>query len=145
MSRKLLSLTALGAASLMALTACSGGTASSSQSSTSAAASSSSSAPSSITIESDQGNVEVKLPVQRVASLDNRTFEVLEQWNVPLVAAPKKLIPSTVKAYNTDSVADIGMHRDPNLEALAASNPGLPNLTLSPTRPDSIVIEFHSI
>ena len=143
MSRKLLSLTALGAASLMALTACSGGTASSSQSSTSAAASSSSSAPSSITIESDQGNVEIKLPVQRVASLDNRTFEVLEQWNVPLVAAPKKLIPSTVKAYNTDSVADIGMHRDPNLEALAASNPDLIISGQRFTRFDSQIAEMN--
>lgn len=143
MSRKLLSLTALGAASLMALTACSGGTASSSQSSTSAAASSSSSAPSSITIESDQGNVEIKLPVQRAASLDNRTFEVLAQWNVPLVAAPKKLIPSTVTAYNTDSVADIGMHRDPNLEALAASNPDLIISGQRFTRFDSQIAEMN--
>ena len=61
----------------------------------------------------------------RAASLDNRTFEVLAQWDVPLVAAPKKLIPSTVTAYNGEDIADVGMHSDPNLEALVAAEPDL--------------------
>ena len=42
-----------------------------------------------------------------------------------LVAAPKKLIPTTVTAFNGEDVADVGMHRDPNLEALVAAEPDL--------------------
>ena len=44
---------------------------------------------------------------------------------MPLVAAPKKLIPTTVTAFNGEDVADVGMHRDPNLEALVAAEPDL--------------------
>lgn len=50
---------------------------------------------------------------------------MLQQWDVPLVAAPKKLLPSTVTAFRGDEVADVGMHRDPNLEALVAAEPDL--------------------
>ena len=42
-----------------------------------------------------------------------------------LVAAPKKLIPTTVTAFNGEDVADVGIHRDPNLEALVAAEPDL--------------------
>ncbi|MFQ7930579.1 MAG: siderophore ABC transporter substrate-binding protein, partial [Pauljensenia sp.] len=55
----------------------------------------------------------------------NRTFEVLQQWDVELVAAPKKLIPSTITAFNGEGIADVGMHREPNLEALVAAEPDL--------------------
>lgn len=80
---------------------------------------------SSVTIEDNRGSVDVALPVQRAASADNRTFEVLAQWDVPLVAAPKGLIPSTVTAYNGDDVADMGNHRDPDLVALTGAQPDL--------------------
>ena len=78
-----------------------------------------------MTIDANDGAVEINLPVTRAASLDNRTFEVLQQWDVELVAAPKKLIPSTITAFNGEGVADVGMHREPNLEALVAAEPDL--------------------
>lgn len=80
---------------------------------------------STVTIEDNRGTVDVTLPVQRAASADNRTFEVLAQWGVPLVAVPKSLMPSTVTAYNGDDVADLKDHREPDLEALVAANPDL--------------------
>ena len=123
MSRTTTSLAAIAAIAALGLAACSSGATSSSQSTTSSA--SEASQASSVSIEANDGTVDIKLPVTRAASLDNRTFEVLAQWNVPLVAAPKKLIPSTITAYNGDDIADVGMHRDPNLEALVAAEPDL--------------------
>ena len=123
MSRTTTSLAAIAAIAALGLAACSSGATSSSQSTTSSA--SEATQASSVSIEANDGTVDIKLPVTRAASLDNRTFEVLAQWNVPLVAAPKKLIPSTITAYNGDDIADVGMHRDPNLEALVAANPDL--------------------
>ena len=126
MSRTTTSLAALAAIAALGLAACTQGAAPTSSQSTNASTDNASATQaSSVTIDANDGPVDIKLPVTRAASLDNRTFEVLQQWNVPLVAAPKKLIPTTVTAFNGEEVADVGMHRDPNLEALVASNPDL--------------------
>ncbi|MDO4901731.1 siderophore ABC transporter substrate-binding protein [Actinomyces sp.] len=138
MSRKLPALLALSAAVSLVLAGCSGAADSASTATASAApasgdaavtADSSATTPatraSSVTIEDNHGSVEIALPVQRAAATDNRTFEVLAQWGVPLVAAPKRIMPSTVTAYNGDDVADLGNHREPDLEALVAAAPDL--------------------
>ena len=126
MSRTTTSLAALAAIAALGLAACTQGAAPTSSQSTNASTDNASATQaSSVTIDANDGPVDIKLPVTRAASLDNRTFEVLQQWNVPLVAAPKKLIPTTVTAFNGEEVADVGMHRDPNLEALVAANPDL--------------------
>jgi len=127
MSRTTTSLAAIAAIAALGLAACSSGATSSSQSTTSSAPPGPPPPPPPLSrqTQANDGTVDIKLPVTRAASLDNRTFEVLAQWNVPLVAAPKKLIPSTITAYNGDDIADVGMHRDPNLEALVAAEPDL--------------------
>ena len=126
MSRTTTSLAALAAVAALGLAACSSGAApTSSQSPAASSETMQATQPSSVTVEANDGTVEIKLPVTRAASLDNRTFEVLQQWDVPLVAAPKKLIPTTVTAFNGEDVADVGIHRDPNLEALVAAEPDL--------------------
>ena len=125
MSRTTTSLAALAAVAALGLAACSSGAApTSSQSPAASSETMQATQPSSVTVEANDGPVEIKLPVTRAASLDNRTFEVLQQWDVPL-AAPKKLIPTTITAFNGEDVADVGMHRDPNLEALVAAEPDL--------------------
>ena len=124
MSRTTTSLAAIAAIAALGLAACTSGT-TSSQSSASSSSTTQATQASSVTIDANDGPVDIKLPVTRAASLDNRTFEVLEQWGVPLVAVPKQQIPSTVTAYNGDDIADVGMHRDPNLEALVAAEPDL--------------------
>ena len=124
MSRTTTSLAAIAAIAALGLAACSSG-ATTSQSSAASSETTQATQASSVSIDANDGTVEIKLPVTRAASLDNRTFEVLAQWDVPLVAAPKKLIPSTITAYNGDDIADVGMHRDPNLEALVAAEPDL--------------------
>ena len=80
---------------------------------------------STVTIEDNRGTVDITLPVQRAASADNRTFEVLAQWEVPLVAVPKGLVPSTVTAYSGDDVVDLKDHKEPDLEKLVAASPDL--------------------
>ena len=80
---------------------------------------------STVTIEDNRGTVDITLPVQRAASADNRTFEVLAQWEVPLVAVPKGLVPSTVTAYSGDDVVNLKDHKEPDLEKLVAANPDL--------------------
>lgn len=124
MSRTTTSLAAIAAIAALGLAACSSG-ATTSQSSAASSETTQATQASSVSIDANDGTVEIKLPVTRAASLDNRTFEVLAQWDVPLVAAPKQLIPSTVTAYNGEDIADVGMHRDPNLEALVAAEPDL--------------------
>ncbi|HBC8576811.1 TPA: ABC transporter substrate-binding protein, partial [Corynebacterium striatum] len=49
----------------------------------------------------------------------------LADWDVKIAAAPLKLVPSTVRdVYNKDTVAaDLGSHREPDLEALVAAEP----------------------
>ena len=122
-SRTTTSLAAIAAVAALGLAACSSGTTTSP--SQSSASSSETTQASSVTVEANDGTVEIKLPVTRAASLDNCTFELLAQWDVPLVAVPKKLIPSTITAFNGEDIADVGMHRDPNLEALVAAEPDL--------------------
>ncbi|WP_018118556.1 siderophore ABC transporter substrate-binding protein [Corynebacterium mastitidis] len=77
-----------------------------------------------VTVEDNHGTKEIATPVAKVAATDNRSFEILSAWGVDLVAAPKPLIPFTVKDYVEDaSIADLGTHREPDLEALAAARP----------------------
>lgn len=89
-------------------------------------AASASQAASTVTIDDNHGKVDVAVPVQKVVSTDNRTFQVLDQWGVDLVAAPIPLIPETVPNYkNNADIVDIGTHREPDLEALTAADPDL--------------------
>ncbi|QPK81201.1 ABC transporter substrate-binding protein [Schaalia sp. ZJ405] len=129
MNRKMTTVAALAATACIALTACGSGAHSADDQSTNAQSDAQMqsggnhdmSGP--ITVETNSGEVTVNRPVQRIAALDNRTFEVLEKWGISLVAAPKRLVPSTVTAFSGDDVADIGTHREPNLEALVAAKP----------------------
>lgn len=109
----------------LALTACGAGTTESSNESPSSSSSASQTAGT-VTVTDNYGEHTVTVPPQKVAATDNRTFEVLEEWGVSLVAAPVPLIPDTVETYKNDSsITDIGNHREPNLELLAAEEPDL--------------------
>ena len=78
MSRTTTSLAALAAVAALGLAACSPGAApTSSQSPAASSETMQATQPSSVTVEANDGTVEIKLPVTRAASLDNRTFEVL--------------------------------------------------------------------
>lgn len=72
-----------------------------------------------------RGTVTVPVNPQRVISLDNRTYDTLSQWGVELIAAPKGVMPADSPYVLDDSVQDIGNHREPNLEIIAAADPDL--------------------
>lgn len=79
-----------------------------------------------ISVEDNHGTQTVPVKPTAVASTDNRTFEVLNNWGIDLVAAPKQLVPRTVGDYkNNEDIADLGTHREPNLESLVAAQPDL--------------------
>lgn len=71
------------------------------------------------------GPVLVPKNPKNVVALDNRTFETLSDWGIELAAAPKPIMPSDISYTTDDSVLDIGNHREPNLEIIAAVDPDL--------------------
>ncbi|RSZ61208.1 iron ABC transporter substrate-binding protein [Corynebacterium hylobatis] len=121
MARFRTSLIAAVAAAGLFLTACSdSGTTAADTDSTAAAEATT------ITIEDNHGTKEIAQPIGNVAATDNRAFELLDRWDVDLVAAPVSLVPFTVTSYKEDeNIVDLGTHREPNLEALTAAQPEL--------------------
>lgn len=81
--------------------------------------------PLTVEITDVHGTVVVPVNPKNVVALDNRTFETLSDWGIKLAAAPKGVMPADSPYINDDSVLDIGNHREPNLEILAAANPDL--------------------
>lgn len=77
------------------------------------------------TVEITDAHGTVKVPVQpkKVVALDNRTFETLAAWDVELVAAPVGLLPAESPYAKDKEIVDVGMHFEPNLEAIAGVNP----------------------
>ncbi len=84
-----------------------------------------SAAESTVEITDSHGTVTVPVNPEVVVSLDNRTFETLDNWGITLAAAPKGLIPDGISYADDDSVQDIGTHNDPDLEVIAAVDPDL--------------------
>lgn len=71
------------------------------------------------------GTVEVPVNPKTVVALDNRTFETLSDWGIEVAAAPKAVMPTDSPYVADEGVQDIGDHKEPNLEILAAANPDL--------------------
>ncbi|MBF4552807.1 siderophore ABC transporter substrate-binding protein [Corynebacterium suicordis] len=79
-----------------------------------------------VEVEDNHGVVEVPQDPKAVASTDNRSFEILRDWGVDLVAAPLPLVPRSVPEYRDNKdIKDMGTHREPNLEELVAAQPDL--------------------
>lgn len=81
--------------------------------------------PTTIEITDAHGTVTVPVNPEVVVALDNRTFETLSDWGIELAAAPKAVIPEASPYKTDESVEDIGNHREPNLEIIAAVDPDL--------------------
>lgn len=80
---------------------------------------------STVEITDAHGSVSVAVNPKNVVALDNRTFETLSDWGVELVAVPKDVMPKDSKYVKDQSVQNIGNHREPNLEIIAAADPEL--------------------
>ena len=71
------------------------------------------------------GKVTVPVNPKKVVALDNRTFETLADWGIELAAVPKSVMPADSPYVKDELVEDIGNHREPNLEIIAAVDPEL--------------------
>ena len=79
-----------------------------------------------VEITDAHGTVTVPINPKNVVALDNRTYETLADWEVELAAAPVGLMSGDLAYYVEDeSIQDIGNHREPNLEIIAAVDPEL--------------------
>lgn len=78
-----------------------------------------------IEVEDVHGNLSVPFKPKKVIALDNRTFETLADWDIKLLAVPKAVMPADSPYVLDESVKDIGNHREPNLELMAALDPEL--------------------
>lgn len=78
-----------------------------------------------VEIEDIHGKVMVPKNPEVVVALDNRTFQSLEEWGVKVAAVPKDVMPADSGYVKDESVVNIGNHREPNLELIAASDPDL--------------------
>lgn len=76
-----------------------------------------------VAITDANGTINVPVNPKNVVALDSRTFETLEDWGIELAAVPKGVMPADSDYVNDDAVQDIGNHREPNLELLAAADP----------------------
>ncbi|MEQ6358016.1 siderophore ABC transporter substrate-binding protein [Lysinibacillus sp. M3] len=81
--------------------------------------------PATVEITDAHGTVSVPVNPKNVVALDNRTFETLADWKIELAAVPKDVMPADSPYVSDESVQNIGNHREPNLEIIAAANPEL--------------------
>lgn len=115
-------ITAVVVAAGLALTACGAGDADSAKNS----GSNSAAQGQTMSIEDNHGTQQIPEKPSKIASTDNRTFELLDKWGVDLVAVPKKLVPKSLPNYRDNKdIKDIGSHREPNMENLVAAQPDL--------------------
>ncbi len=80
---------------------------------------------STVTIEANNGPVDVPSPAQSVVALDNRTFKLLDDWGVELSGGAVSLMRADLSYKEDEGILDIGSHREPNLENIVAAEPDL--------------------
>ncbi|ATG50678.1 iron ABC transporter substrate-binding protein [Brachybacterium vulturis] len=78
-----------------------------------------------VEVEDNNGTQTVEIPPASVVATDNRTFETLSDWGVTLTAAARALMPTTNPLKDDESIIDLGLHREPDLEAVVAAEPTL--------------------
>lgn len=79
--------------------------------------------PKTVEITDAHGKIEVPVNPETVVALDNRTFETLAEWDIELAAAPVGLMPAESPYVKEEDIVDVGMHFEPNLEAIAGVDP----------------------
>jgi iron complex transport system substrate-binding protein len=79
----------------------------------------------SVTIEDNNGTHEVPKPPKSVVATDNNSFQTLSDWGIQLTAAARALMPSTIPEKDDDDIVDLGLHIEPDLEAVVEVEPDL--------------------
>lgn len=107
------------AASAIALAGCASSTPDAAESSAAPAATT-------VVVTDNHGEIEVPIAPERVVALDNTSFQTLSDWDITLVAAPKPLMYDLwPNLTGGDEVLDVGLHREPDIEAVIEADPDL--------------------
>ncbi|AKV87593.1 iron ABC transporter substrate-binding protein [Microbacterium sp. CGR1] len=114
---RILTATSVGLVGLLTLAGCASGSDAEPEGTAAAA--------DSVTVEDNSGSHEIATPPASVVALDNRTFQTLSDWGVELSAGAVALMPDTVAYLDDESIVDIGLHSEPDLEAIVAVEPDL--------------------
>lgn len=139
-----LSATGVTLVGLLALSGCATGAEAEPEETTAAA--------SSVTVEDNTGTHEIKTPPTSVVALDNRTFQTLSDWGVELSAGAVALMPETVSYADDADIVDLGLHTEPDLEAIVAVEPDLiisgqrftqHNAAIAELVPDATIIDLE--
>lgn len=80
---------------------------------------------STVTVEDNHGSIEVPVNPERLVALDNTTFQTLSDWGIKVVAAPKPLMYDLWPSLVGVDVLDVGLHREPDIEAIVEADPDL--------------------
>ncbi|MFB7845225.1 siderophore ABC transporter substrate-binding protein [Microbacterium sp. NPDC056052] len=113
---RILTATALGLAAVVALAGCASGP---------AATPTESARARTVTVEDNNGEHTISTPPASVVATDNRTFQTLADWGIPVKAAAVSLMPETVSYVKDKSIIDLGTHMEPDLESVVAVAPDL--------------------
>lgn len=70
-----------------------------------------------------KGSQKIPKNAKSIVVLDSRAFKTLADWGIKPAVAPKPVMPKTNPIVSDKAVTDIGNHKEPNLELIAASNP----------------------
>lgn len=139
-----LTATSLGLAGLLVLAGCASGASAEPEKTEPAAAS--------VTVEDNTGTHEIATPPASVVALDNRTFQTLADWGVDVSAAAVALMPETVSYVKDADIVDVGLHSEPDLEAIVAVEPDLVisgqrftqhNAAIAELVPDATIIDLE--
>ena len=141
---RILTATSVGLVGLLTLAGCASGSDAEPEGTAAAA--------DSVTVEDNSGSHEIATPPASVVALDNRTFQTLSEWGVELSAGAVALMPDTVSYLDDESIVDIGLHSEPDLEAIVAVEPDLlisgqrftqHNEAISELVPDATIIDLE--
>lgn len=78
-----------------------------------------------VEVEDNNGTQTVTTPPTSVVATDNRTFETLDSWGVELSGAAVSLMPEGLSYTTDETIKNLGNHREPDLEQVAAAKPDL--------------------
>lgn len=125
--RRSLSIIATVLATCLALSACSADSASEEKDNTQTTSAAESVDAGSTVVDLAGNKVEIPENPQSVIVTDNRSFQILQEWDVKLAAAPVQLMNEEIHArYIADnSIIDLGSHREPNMEGFVEAEPDL--------------------
>lgn len=78
-----------------------------------------------VTVTDMAGNEVTIESADRVVVTDNRVFQLVHDWGIEVVAAPRLIMSPNNPMQSDESILDIGSHAEPDFEQVIAADPDL--------------------